>query len=59
MDVQMIIPILTIDTPVESCHLPVVVAYTNVSVLLVAVLRDPNLFDDPQRYARLLNVELR
>jgi hypothetical protein len=59
MDVQMVIPILTIDTPVESCHLPVVVAHTNVSVLSVTVLRDPNLFDDLQRYARLLNVELR
>jgi hypothetical protein len=42
----MIILILTIDTPVESCHLPIIMAYTNVSVLLVAVFQDLNLFDD-------------
>lgn len=58
MDVQMTIPILTVDTPVQGHTVPVVVSRTNVSPLSHAALRDPNILKDLQPFATRYDVNL-
>ena len=52
MDTQMIIPIVTADTPAEAQTIPIVVCRTNTSPLSYAAIRDRNLLHDLQPFAK-------
>jgi hypothetical protein len=58
MDMQMIIPIATADTPEEARTIPLVVSRTNISPLSYAVIRDHKLLEDLQSFAKYYGLAL-
>lgn len=58
MDLQIVIPVCTATTPVESREIPVAVSSTNVSILSYAALRDRNLVNDMKAYTTQHHIDL-